>query len=128
MPRPTALRRCRAAVRCLCAAPALALILALAPGFASPAFAQDKEVDLRLSLWVPPAHPLTGRFAAPRGPLVASVARLAAEGMAEEGEELSGRVVLPPGLQIAALAEQTFPQLWRLWDICHGLAGTEAGG
>ena len=24
-----------------------------------PAFAQDKEVDLRLSLWVPPAHPLT---------------------------------------------------------------------
>src|SRR5271163_4096786 len=60
MPRPTALRRCRAAVRCLCAAPALALILALAPGFASPAFAEDKEVDLRLSLWVPPAHPLTG--------------------------------------------------------------------
>ena len=25
-----------------------------------PAFADEKEVDLRLSLWVPPAHPLTG--------------------------------------------------------------------
>ena len=42
------------------AAPALALILGLAQGVACPAFAQDKEVDLRLSLWVPPAHPLTG--------------------------------------------------------------------
>jgi hypothetical protein len=75
-----------------------------------------------------PAHPLTGRFAAPRGPLAASLPRLTAEGMAEEGEELSGRVALPAGLPIAELAAQTFPQLWRLWDICHGLAGTEAGG
>ena len=46
-------------VRRLCAAPALALILGLAQGVAGPAFAEDKEVDLRLSLWVPPAHPLT---------------------------------------------------------------------
>jgi hypothetical protein len=75
-----------------------------------------------------PEHPLTGRFAAPRGPLVASLARLTAEGMAEEGEEISGRVVLPPGLPLAELAEQTFAPLWRLWDVCHGLAGTEAGG
>jgi TRAP-type C4-dicarboxylate transport system substrate-binding protein len=46
------------AARRFCAAPAL--VLALSLGFAAPAFAQDKEVDLRLSLWVPPAHPLTG--------------------------------------------------------------------
>src|ERR1700729_1588026 len=46
------------AVRRFCAAPALALALAF--GILLPAFAQDKEVDLRLSLWVPPAHPLTG--------------------------------------------------------------------
>ncbi|HEV7478711.1 MAG TPA: hypothetical protein VGO05_00310, partial [Roseiarcus sp.] len=45
------------AVRQFCAAPALALALAF--GIVGPAFAQDKEVDLRLSLWVPPAHPLT---------------------------------------------------------------------
>jgi TRAP-type C4-dicarboxylate transport system substrate-binding protein len=42
------------------AASALVLIAALALGLHGPAFAQDKEVDLRLSLWVPPAHPLTG--------------------------------------------------------------------
>jgi len=41
------------------ASPALILMSALALGVAAPAFAQDKEVDLRLSLWVPPAHPLT---------------------------------------------------------------------
>jgi len=46
------------AVRRFCAAPALALTLA--SGIIAPASAQDKEVDLRLSLWVPPAHPLTG--------------------------------------------------------------------
>jgi len=45
------------AVRRLCAIPALALALVF--GIAVPASAQDKEVDLRLSLWVPPAHPLT---------------------------------------------------------------------
>ena len=44
------------AVRRLCAIPALALALAFG---IVPASAQDKEVDLRLSLWVPPAHPLT---------------------------------------------------------------------
>jgi TRAP-type transport system periplasmic protein len=38
----------------------LLFIGALALPIASPGFAQDKEVDLRLSLWVPPAHPLTG--------------------------------------------------------------------
>jgi TRAP-type C4-dicarboxylate transport system substrate-binding protein len=38
---------------------ASALVLALAFGIVVPALAQDKEVDLRLSLWVPPAHPLT---------------------------------------------------------------------
>jgi TRAP-type C4-dicarboxylate transport system substrate-binding protein len=38
---------------------ALLLMSALALGAASPAFAQDKPVDLRFSLWVPPAHPLT---------------------------------------------------------------------
>ena len=36
-----------------------ALFFALALGITIPAFAEDKEVDLRLSLWVPPAHPLT---------------------------------------------------------------------
>ena len=45
------------AVRRFCAATALAVALAF--GIVVPAFAQDKEVDLRLSLWVPPAHPLT---------------------------------------------------------------------
>jgi TRAP-type transport system periplasmic protein len=43
------------AVRRFC----VALALALAFGIVVPASAQDKEVDLRLSLWVPPAHPLT---------------------------------------------------------------------
>ena len=56
----TAFRGRLMSVRRLCAAPALALILGLAQGVAGPAFAEDKEVDLRLSLWVPPAHPLTG--------------------------------------------------------------------
>ena len=37
----------------------LLVIGGLALWIAGPAFAQDKEVDLRLSLWVPPAHPLT---------------------------------------------------------------------
>ena len=41
------------------AAAALALIFAIALGAAVPAFAKDKEVDLRFSLWIPPAHPLT---------------------------------------------------------------------
>src|SRR5271156_1173745 len=60
MPRLTAFRG-RLATACRsCAAPALALILGLAQGGGGPALAQDKEVDLRLSLWVPPAHPLTG--------------------------------------------------------------------
>jgi TRAP-type C4-dicarboxylate transport system substrate-binding protein len=45
------------AVRRFCAAPALTLALAF--GIVVPASAQDQEVDLRLSLWVPPAHPLT---------------------------------------------------------------------
>jgi TRAP-type C4-dicarboxylate transport system substrate-binding protein len=48
------------AVPRFCRAPALLLVVALALGIAPPAFAEDKEVDLRLSLWVPPAHPLTG--------------------------------------------------------------------
>ena len=48
-----------ALVVCQFCAAALVLIAALAVGSALPAFAQDKEVDLRLSLWVPPAHPLT---------------------------------------------------------------------
>src|SRR5271170_4610524 len=60
MPRLTALRGCLATACRSCAAPALALILGLAQGGGGPALAQDKEVDLRLSLWVPPAHPLTG--------------------------------------------------------------------
>ena len=38
---------------------ALALGLALGLSLAVPAGAQDKPVDLKLSLWVPPAHPLT---------------------------------------------------------------------
>src|SRR5436305_14943520 len=36
----------------------LALSLCLAAGVGLPAFAQDKQVDLKISLWVPPAHPL----------------------------------------------------------------------
>jgi TRAP-type C4-dicarboxylate transport system substrate-binding protein len=38
---------------------AATLFFALALGSATPSLAQDKEIDLRLSLWVPPAHPLT---------------------------------------------------------------------
>jgi hypothetical protein len=75
-----------------------------------------------------PAHPLTGRYAAPRGPLSASLGRLNAEGMVEEGDELAGRVVLPAGRPIAEVAEQTFAPLWRWWDLCHGLANVEDGG
>ena len=54
---PGALCAGLSAARRSCAAPAFMLALSL--GSAAPAFAQDKEVDLRLSLWVPPAHPLT---------------------------------------------------------------------
>jgi TRAP-type C4-dicarboxylate transport system substrate-binding protein len=57
-PKPGAIRALLSAICRSCAAPALAF--ALAVGIAAPASAQDKEVDLRLSLWVPPAHPLTG--------------------------------------------------------------------
>jgi TRAP-type transport system periplasmic protein len=63
MPRliaPTAIRRRPSAVHRFLAALALLLTSALALGIAFPAFAEDKEVDLRLSLWVPLAHPLTG--------------------------------------------------------------------
>ena len=62
MPRsmePGTIRVRLAAVRRLYAMLALALFLGLTQGAAGPALAQDKEVDLRLSLWVPPAHPLT---------------------------------------------------------------------
>jgi TRAP-type C4-dicarboxylate transport system substrate-binding protein len=37
---------------------ALALCTALIAGSATPAFAQDKTVNMKVSLWVPPAHPL----------------------------------------------------------------------
>jgi TRAP-type transport system periplasmic protein len=50
---------CLSAIRRHCAALALLLVVALALGIGVSAFAEDKEVDLRLSLWVPPAHPLT---------------------------------------------------------------------
>src|SRR5882762_9982064 len=36
----------------------LALCATLFAGNAAPAFAQDKTLDLKISLWVPPAHPL----------------------------------------------------------------------
>jgi TRAP-type C4-dicarboxylate transport system substrate-binding protein len=36
----------------------LALTLALASAMALPAAAQDKQVDLKISIWLPPAHPL----------------------------------------------------------------------
>jgi TRAP-type C4-dicarboxylate transport system substrate-binding protein len=36
----------------------LTLSLCFAAGLAFPALAQDKQVDLKISLWVPPAHPL----------------------------------------------------------------------
>src|SRR5437660_1747122 len=36
----------------------LCLSAGLAAGLALPALAQDKQVDLKISLWVPPAHPL----------------------------------------------------------------------
>src|SRR6516165_4265824 len=57
---PGAIRRHFSAVCRFSASPALLFICALMLGIALPAFAEDKEVDLRLSLWVPPAHPLTG--------------------------------------------------------------------
>jgi hypothetical protein len=36
----------------------LTLSLCLAAGLVLPALAQDRQVDLKISLWVPPAHPL----------------------------------------------------------------------
>jgi TRAP-type transport system periplasmic protein len=57
--KPGAICAFLSAVRRFCPALALFLVVALAVGSAAPAFAEDKEVDLRLSLWVPPAHPLT---------------------------------------------------------------------
>src|SRR5208282_2552891 len=61
MPGLTELRAVRGrllAVRTCCAALSL-LLVTVAQAIAGPAFAQDKAVDLRFSLWVPPAHPLT---------------------------------------------------------------------
>ncbi|KTS80017.1 C4-dicarboxylate ABC transporter, partial [Pantoea dispersa] len=37
---------------------ALLMAAAIVPAAAAPALAQDKTVNLRVSLWVPPAHPL----------------------------------------------------------------------
>src|ERR1700734_2573912 len=55
---PRAVRGRLLTVRACYAALAL-LLVTVAQGIAGPPFAQDKVVDLRLSLWVPPAHPLT---------------------------------------------------------------------
>jgi TRAP-type C4-dicarboxylate transport system substrate-binding protein len=57
---PSEIRRRLLAVCPFCSASAFVLIFALALGIGVSAFAEDKTVDLRLSLWVPPAHPLTG--------------------------------------------------------------------
>lgn len=75
-----------------------------------------------------PEHPLMGRYAAPRAPLGAAEGRLRGEGMSVEGEEWVGRVPLPPGAPLETIAEVTFAPLWKLWDICHALAGVEDGG
>jgi TRAP-type C4-dicarboxylate transport system substrate-binding protein len=40
------------------AAPVLLFLFCAANGIAGPAFAEDKVVDLRFSIWLPPAHPL----------------------------------------------------------------------
>ena len=42
----------------------LILVALLALAVASPALAQDKTVTLKLSTWVPPAHPLNPSFVA----------------------------------------------------------------
>jgi TRAP-type transport system periplasmic protein len=60
MTKPGAIRGRLLSTCRFCAATALLLIVAVALGIAVPAFAEDKVVELRLSLWVPPAHPLTG--------------------------------------------------------------------
>jgi TRAP-type transport system periplasmic protein len=56
---PGAIQRHLSTVCPVSALPALLFICALTLGIALPACAEDKKVDLRLSLWVPPAHPLT---------------------------------------------------------------------
>jgi TRAP-type transport system periplasmic protein len=48
----------RTARSLLSAASAASLVLAAAALFGAPAQAQDNPVDLKISLWVPPAHPL----------------------------------------------------------------------
>ena len=55
--KPGAIRALLSALRRSCAAPALVSFFCLDSPLRR--FAEDKEVDLRLSLWVPPAHPLT---------------------------------------------------------------------
>ena len=39
-------------------APVLSLAFALGLAGVAPAMAQDKPVDLKISIWLPPAHPL----------------------------------------------------------------------
>ena len=39
-------------------APVVSLVLALGLVGVAPAVAQDKPVDLKISIWLPPAHPL----------------------------------------------------------------------
>jgi hypothetical protein len=52
------------------------LALALAIGLlSSSAMAQDKPVDLKISIWLPPAHPLVPATSRPRSSRPSSSAR-----------------------------------------------------
>ncbi len=69
-----------------------------------------------------PAHPLDARLAVPRAPLASALPRLALEGFTEQGEELVTWSPLRTGQPLDALAAETFPGLWRRWDLCRTLA------
>lgn len=49
---------------------ALLMAAAIVPAAAAPALAQDKTVNLKVSLWVPPAHPLVPATQADRKSVV----------------------------------------------------------
>jgi hypothetical protein len=69
-----------------------------------------------------PDHPLNLRFSAPSAVLRSSWDRLKAEGLTEEGDEFCFRYPLPIATPLPEVAEQCFPALWRLWDLCHTAA------
>ena len=69
-----------------------------------------------------PEHPLTASLVVPRESLATALPRLVAEGFVDRGADLAAWWTLRPGTSLEALAAETFPELWRRWELCRSLA------